>query len=30
MEKKQNHDEDSDVVLEPVVQWTAEHEKILI
>lgn len=30
MEKKQNPDEDSDVVLEPVVQWTAEHEKILI
>jgi hypothetical protein len=30
MEKKQNHDEDSDVLLEPVVQWTAEHEKILI
>ena len=30
MDKKQNLDEDSDVVLEPVVQWTAEHEKILI
>ena len=30
MEKKQNPDEDSNVVLEPVVQWTAEHEKILI
>jgi hypothetical protein len=30
MEKKQKTDEDSDIVLEPVVQWTAEHEKILI
>ena len=29
-EKETKHDGDSDIVLEPVVQWTAEHEKILI
>ena len=29
-EKEKNYDGDSDIVLEPVVQWTAEHEKILI
>jgi len=30
MEKKQNPDNEPNVVLEPVVQWTPEHEKILI
>lgn len=30
MEKEQNHANEPSVVLEPVVQWTPEHEKILI